>query len=137
MVLTQAPQTPAGQLPRRAGFMLLVSVGGHPGCCWTPHSAQDSPVQEDGPALTSTALSLRTSDSAGGLHFYIRVSVYAHLTIDSYDCGRQITLFLQQIDCNETERERERQDSGRQRDGEEGERGREKTERNGETDIFN
>ena len=52
--------------------------------------------------------------------------MYAHLTTDSYDCGRQITLFLQHIDCNETERERERQDSGRQTDGEEGERGREK-----------
>ena len=69
---------------------------------------------------------LRSPDSAGGLHFYICASVYAHLTTDSYDCGRQITLFLQQIDCNETERERERQDSGRQTDGEEGERGREK-----------
>ena len=120
MVLTQVPQIPAGRLLHRAGFMLLVSVGGHQGCCLTPYSVQDSPVQEVGPALTSMVLSLRTSDSAGGLHFYM--CVCAHLTIDSYDCGRQITLFLQQIHYNETERERERQkDSDRQRDGEEGE----------------
>lgn len=120
--------------------MLLVSVGGHQGCCLTPYSVQDSPVPEVGPALTSMVLSLRTSDSAGGLHVYI--CVCAHLTIDSYDCGRQITLFLQQIHCNETERQRERQDSDRQTDGEEGEgervRGKKKkTERNGKTYILN
>ena len=122
MVLTQVPQIPEGRLLHRAGFMLLVSVGGHQGCCLTPYSVQDSPVQEVGPALTSMVLSLRTSDSAGGLHFYM--CVCAHLTIDSYDCGRQITLFLQQIHCNETERERETEGQ-RQTDRWGGGRGRE------------